>query len=295
MRITQRMLISNAVEHMEASMSRLADLNSQYASGKKIKTPSDDPSIAVAGLSARSGIRNCENYIDLASATGNWLDANDIALGQIVDEVTRALILTQDGVSDTVGTEERATLSEELDSILNELVEIGNTQHEGDYLFAGFLTQTTPFQLVSGTPDTVSYSGDAGVIRRAVSPGQQITINIDGDAAFSPVFDAVIRARDGLAADNLTEIQASITDIQDAIESVKVVRTNNGSRSRQVDNTMDRLTQTKTDLQTLLSEKEDINMAEVISDLQYQEVVYQSVLESGQIALNLPNLFSFLG
>jgi hypothetical protein len=58
---------------------------------------------------------------------------------------------------------------------------------------------------------------------------------------------------------------------------------------------MDRLTQTKTDLQTLLSEKEDINMAEVISDLQYQEVVYQSVLESGQMALNLPNLFSFLG
>ncbi|MBN1267465.1 MAG: flagellar hook-associated protein FlgL [Anaerolineales bacterium] len=295
MRITHRMLISNAVENMEASMARLADLNSKYASGKKIQAPSDDPAVAVAGLSARSGIRNCENYIDLANTTGNWLDANDVALGQVIDEVTRALVLSETGVSDTVGEEERTTLSEELNSILNEIIEIGNTQHEGDYLFAGFLTQTRPFELVSGTPDTVSYSGDTGVIQRAVSPGQLITVNIDGDAAFNPVFDAIIRGRDALAANNKTEIGAAITDLQNAIESVKIVRTNNGSRKRQVNNTIDRLTDTKSDMETLLSQKEDINMAEVISDLQYQEVVYQSVLESGKMALNLPTLFSFLG
>jgi len=295
MRVTHRMLINNAVEHMETSMARLAELNSKYASGKKIQAPSDDPGVAVASMSARSGIRNCDNYIDLAGATANWLDANDVALGQVIDELTRALVLSETGISDTVGVEERTTLSEELNSILNEMIEIGNTQHEGDYLFAGFLTQTRPFTLVSGTPDTVSFSGDNGVIQRAVSPGQLININIDGDSTFDPVFSAVIRGRDALAANDTVELATAISDLQDALEGVKIIRTNNGSRRRQVNNTINRLTETKTDLETLLSEKEDINMAEVISDLQYQEVIYQSVLESGKLALSLPNMFSFLG
>ncbi len=294
MRITHRMLINDAVENMGASMSKLAELNSRFSSGKKINKPSDDPSIAVDSLSARSGIRNAENYLNLASSAGNWLDANDVALGQAVEELTRALVLAETGVSDTVGVDERNTIAAEMDSILQGMIEIGNTQHEGDYLFSGFLTTTKPFDLVSGSPDTVSFSGDTGVVQRAVSPGQLVTINVPGNSTFSDSFDALIRARDGLAANDHTEISAAIADILDAIENVKSVRTDNGSRRRNVNSTIDRLEETRVDLKTLLSQKEDVNMAEVISDMQYQQIVYQSVLESGRAALNLPNMFSFL-
>ncbi len=294
MRITHKMLINEAVDNMGASMSRLAELNSRFSSGKKINKPSDDPSIAVDSLSARSGIRNAENYLNLASSTGNWLDANDVALGQAIEELTRALVLAETGVSDTVGVDERNTLAAEMDSILQGMIEIGNTQHEGDYLFSGFLTTTKPFTLVSGSPDTVSFAGDTGAIQRAVSPGQLVTINVPGNSTFSASFDALIRARDGLAANAHTEISAAIADIFDAIEGVKSARTDNGSRRRHVNSTIDRLEETRVDLKTLLSQKEDVNMAEVISDMQYQQIVYQSVLESGRAALNLPNMFSFL-
>lgn len=280
--------------NMESSMERLSELSKKHSSGKKISRPSDDPAIAVDGLSARSGIRNAENYINLSSSTANWLDANDIAVEQMIEELTRALVLTESGISDTIGEDERSTLAGEMTSILDGVIEIANTRHEGNYLFSGYLTQTKPFALVTGSPDTVSYSGDAGTIERAISPGQTVTVSLDGNTAFTPAFDAIIRARDGLANNDTSEISAAISDIQDALETAKTVRTDNGARRRQVNNVMDRLEETRLDLETLLSQKEDVNMAEVISDLQYQEVVYQSVLESGKMALNLPNMFNFL-
>ena len=63
---------------------------------------------------------------------------------------------------------------------------------------------------------------------------------------------------------------------------------------RQVDAAIDHLGKTNLTLKSLLSEREDVNMAEAIAMMQGQETTYQAVLEVGQRAISALNLFDVL-
>jgi hypothetical protein len=55
------------------------------------------------------------------------------------------------------------------------------------------------------------------------------------------------------------------------------------------------MTKSQIELKALLSGKENVNAAEVISQLTYQETVYKSVLEVAQRTISASNLFDYLG
>lgn len=294
MRITHRMIINNAIQQMEMNKDRLAELQSRFSSGKNINKVSDDPSTAIMSLSLRSSIKKSDAFMDIAENTASWMDANEMAMQQMTKVAMRVLNLVQNGISDTTGDNERLLLGEETNELLGEALQIGNSKHNDDYIFAGFLTQTKPFDLTAGSPDTVTYQGDAGVLNRAIAPGQVVRVNLDGPATFADLFDSVIRSRDALLNNDMAEIEAAIGDVQDALETLNSSTTMNGARKRQVNFSMERTESTKIELRKLLSKKEDASMTEVITDLQHQEVVYQASLEAGVRSISLPSLFSFL-
>lgn len=80
-----------------------------------------------------------------------------------------------------------STVSAALDSVnaaLNQLIELGNTNFNGQYLFAGSETGTPPFQLVNGN---VQYVGNDNAINTYSSPTTLIQANITGDQAFGAI------------------------------------------------------------------------------------------------------------
>ena len=75
------------------------------------------------------------------------------------------------------------------------------------------------------------------------------------------------------------------------MDPITTARTTNGGRMRQFKVTMDAMSQTQIELKSLLSSKEDVNMADAISQLRAQETTYQSVLEVSSRAINTATLF----
>jgi flagellin-like hook-associated protein FlgL len=63
---------------------------------------------------------------------------------------------------------------------------------------------------------------------------------------------------------------------------------------REVQSATEYLVSTQTEAQSLLSKKEDANMAESISLLRNQETTYQAVLEVSQRAVSALSLFDYL-
>ncbi len=121
----------------------------------------------------------------------------------MVDVASQALKLAMDGVSDTQGQNERETLATEMDALLQQGIELGNTTHQGNYIFSGFKVTTKPFSGVDnngdGLYDAIAYAGDdqaAGTMLRNVGPGQSIPQNITGEVAFTSIFQGIIQARD---------------------------------------------------------------------------------------------------
>ena len=128
--------MDNAIRYMDENLERLDLLQKQVASGKKIHNASDDPASAQAIISLRSSIEAGQANINTSFVTLDWLDANEIALVQMIDIYTRSDQLIMQGITDSTGAAERSSLADELDQLLKAAIEVANTSHNGDYIFA---------------------------------------------------------------------------------------------------------------------------------------------------------------
>jgi flagellar hook-associated protein 3 FlgL len=303
MRITQRMMTERAIEYMDENLKRLYQLQEKVASGKEFLRPSDNPSGVTSALNLRSVLKMNTAYVDSAATTESWMSATDFALIQTTQLATRALNLTRQGLSDTLGADQRNTLAAELDMVLQQVLSVANTSHQGNYIFGGFQTVNPPFNLIDtnsdGTLDTVVRNGDTGTINRLIGPNLTVVQNINGYNLFNDLMVAIMNARDALRnngdPNQFNNLQSAIAALETQINNVNEALTTNGARQREVRLTKDRLEKSQIELKSLLSQKEDVNLTEAISYLQHQQTVYQTVLEVGKRAISALSLFDLLG
>jgi flagellar hook-associated protein 3 FlgL len=290
MRITTNMMVNQAMRDMNASLRRLYELQGQIASGKRIRKPSDDPFAAEQALGMRSVLRANESYqssIDLASS---WLSAMEQALNTVTDVMSRVSVLAISASNDAIGQTERDAIASEVEELLAHVVQSGNTQHQGRYIFAGFQTDSEPFTLEADL--TVTYHGDQGAILREISPGETMQINFPGEEVFADVCVALRAFADTLRTDP-DAIDGSREAIEDASDHVAMLTAIVGTRVRNLEERQERLTDVDTSVREQLSKIEDIDLAEAIMNLASQETSYQALLQVAA-GLSQPALFEYL-
>jgi flagellar hook-associated protein 3 FlgL len=293
------MMVENSLRYINDNQEAIYKLEQQIATGKKIEYASDDPATAVTSMSLRSSLNMSNAYLNTMYTTNDWMSATEKAMKDITELATRALTLAQSSISDTQGADERAITGKEMESIILQAVEIANTNHLGNYIFSGFQVNTVPFTYTPpATPPalgTVTYNGDTSDIVRTISPGHNITININGDATFTPLIQAIDSIRLALETNDTTALQTAVnTQLQPAIDNLILTRTTTGARQRDLQTIISRTEKTQTQIKALLSTREDIKAAEAISELQLWKTSYQIVLEVNSQVLSALNLFDYL-
>ena len=293
MRVTHRMIIDNAIRSMSDNLQKLSKLQRQASSGKRFERSSDAPGASRAAMALKSNINANESYLETLQRAEHWLTASGQALGELEDVSLKAINRALEGISDT-NAQARSNLAEELDGLIQDAVSSGNRKHQGNYLFSGFQVKTEPFTLVTGSPDSVTYAGDTGEITRRIGPDHSLKVNFDPDQVISPLYEAMISARDALLADDTVGLQSAVEDLKSAQELIKDQLATNGIRLKQVEDNQSYLEETQLALENLLSHEEDIDLVEVITELRHQETVYQTTLEVGHRTMATVNLFDLL-
>ncbi len=295
MRVTHQGMINNTIAHLSSNMEQISRLQSKIASGKKNLSPSEDPVNTSQSLTMRSTLNNLQAYRSTTELAREWMETSDYGLEQLQTIGVRAVGLITRGLSDTMGSAERQNaLATEIDGMIAQLIQIGNTTHKGDYIFSGFQIHTPPF--VMSDPNTLAYQGDNGLLQRAIAPGQSVVINIPAEAVFRPLVESLVAARNALQAANFDRnaLQTAFDQLQSALDAVDAQRTGLGARMRQVKAASDGIDKTEIELNSLLSKREDLNMAEAITLLRGQETAYQAVLEVSRRAISALSLFDYL-
>jgi flagellar hook-associated protein 3 FlgL len=298
MRITHQMMTNNAIRNMASNLENMTRLQNVVASQGQISKASDDPVTASLSLSLTSSLKGLADYQNTATQAGEWLSSNDFSMGKMSEAAIRAIGLVTSGLNDTEGTVERGSYANELDGILKQVLDLANTNNQGQYIYSGYQINTKPFELVestvAGVPDSIVYHGDSGVMTRSLGPGQSVNISVDGNSAFTPLMNTLIAARDALNANDMTTLRTSLNDLQTASDTLDAAMGTNGTRMRQVDQVSDYLSQSAVEMKAVLSQKQDANLAEAISMLKNQETSYQVVLEVSQRAISALTLFDYL-
>lgn len=317
MRITNLMMTDNAIQNMADNLEKTSRLQARISTQKQFQNASDDPARASSSLSLRSSLRTLQSYSDTAAVTQNWMTASEDALNQLEEISIQAADLVLRGLNDSFSASERAvTMGTEMKTLIDKAIEIGNTSLNGQFIFSGYQVNQKAFELVDSpttivdylgnavTPKVVNYLGDQGNMQRSLGPDQSVNLNVRGDQAILGFIQNLVLASNALTQNNihntnnpLTDpltLQSALSGLQSSQETINQFRTSNGARLRQVESASNFLETVKLETKSLLSQKEDTNLAEGIALLTNQQTTFEAVLEVSQRAISALSLFDYM-
>jgi flagellar hook-associated protein 3 FlgL len=296
MRITNRMLVDNLLKNLTGNLERMSVYQEQLATGKQFSAPSDNPIGVARSLSLRAVLKDQEQYVKNTDDALAWLDTTDLALSNATGILQKARELAVSGANDTMTQEARDDLAIEVQELLEETINIGNSSYGGRYIFGGYMTTAQPFIAVGSPTTSVTYNGDAGNIAYEIDRGINVSVNIPGSDVFEGaqnIFQSLIDLRDDLQAGNISNVSSDIGKFDAAMDQVLNQRATVGARMNRLEVSKDRISESTVRLTELLSQTEDVDMAEAILKLKSEENVYQSALAVGTRIIQ-PSLLDFL-
>ncbi len=302
MRVTGNMMSNQIIQNLNIDLARLQDVHEQASTGKRINRPSDDPLGTQRVANLNEALDGIDQFQRNASFVTNWISASEAALSGAGEALQRANTLAVRASNDvTLNQQERNTIADEVNSILEGLVAAGNTKLEGKGLFSGFQTSSDAFTttVVGGEITTVAYSGDSGVDQVEIDQGLVVNKNVTGDGVFQPgagidVFQALIDLRDNLRANNTAGIHAGITDTDQAQQQVVEQVSMLGNKTNMLEMAGENISARKVGLVKLNSELADADMPETIVRLQTAQNVLDSALQSSARIMQQQSLADFL-
>jgi len=145
MRVSMPTIFHGIQNHLGALAEELQRLNASLASGRKYHSITDNPVEvgAMLGLGTEAG-QVLQYQRNLATAQ-DWLRLTETALQNINELVRRAMTLANQMATGTYTAAQRAAAAREVKELLDEVMQVGNTRYNGQYLLSGYRVHTAPF------------------------------------------------------------------------------------------------------------------------------------------------------
>lgn len=291
-RVTHTTIQRSTLANLQVNLSRMADLQAQMSSGKKINVASDDPAGASDSMRLRNEQRTAVQYARNADNGNSWLTMVDAALQNSTTALRRARDLTVQGTNGAMGATSREALAVEIEGIRDTLIEQANTTYMGRSVFAG--TSNAGFAFDEAT---YQFTGTAGsAVERRIASQTAVRVDSDGGAVFGDGPNSVFALLDKVAADlrdPTADPSANLNAIDERMNAFVTELSGVGARQKQVLTAQQKIQEQVQMAKSQLSAVEDIDIAEVILELQMQEVAYQGALGAAAKVLQ-PSLMDFL-
>ena len=279
------MMAENAKANLYRQMVQLYKTQEKIATGKRINRPSDDPIGMTQILGYRKTMSSISQYTENITDAKLHINTIETILDTVSDFLTDAKRIASDP-----DPQMRSSFAAEVGTIRDQVLQLANSQINGNYLFAGDLTDTAPFDSAG------VYVGDNGTKDVVIGDNLQINLEADGSQIFqgvSDVFDVLTTLQTALLANDSATMENQITPLSDAIQQINDVRAQNAVQYQRMEATENHYTYFKSNVQDLLSRTEEIDMASAAMDLQIQQTAYQATLASSAKIIQ-PTLVDFL-
>jgi len=284
MRVSTPMIMGNLAQRIAANAERLFRLQQQVSSGKRMLAPSDDPTGAERSVQMRSSLARIAQYADNVERASQELKTLDGLVGDLATAIRSARDIALQAANEALSEDSRASLAQQLEDLTRRIMEIGNAESGGYYVFAGYKTLTTPFATNPGGTPPVTYYGDDGQQAIEVGRNASIVVNLPGsvvfnmggaaDPALDDLFTTLTKLRDYIVAGDSATISQHIGDIDAHLQRVLVQRAGVGGKLSQLDLCQTRLQNVDLTVREALSKVEDVDLAQAVVELKTQENIY---------------------
>jgi len=292
MRVTNKMMADNVIAKLFRQRELMVKTQENITTGKRVNRPSDDPTEISSILSHRTTISKLDQYNENISKAKLHINTADDVMGMVSDLLRDAKEIAYD-----TNPAMRDEMAEQVASIREQVLQMANYQIDGKYIFSGDATLTAPYDNT-----TWNYNGDPAGAPKDYIIGENIKVDItaDGRSIFGPDGTNVFKMLNDLETALTTvpavsaNITAQISNLDSAIDNITEIRSRNAGVYQRLDATENHYNYFKVNVQDMLSNAEDADIAEAIINMQVQQTTYESTLASSSMIIQ-KSLLDFLG
>lgn len=290
MRVTNNIMTYNFLNSLNKNLEKENTIQEQLADGKIIHRPSDNPIKAVRSLRYNTNLALNTQYTQNAQDAQSWMQTTDGAmsdLSSIMTSIKEKIVQASNGTNDQQAVQ---AIGADIDGLINQVVNIGNTKIGDRYVFAGQEDKTTPF---TRTGDGITYSGDDNKISMPIQPGvinpNQDSVNLTGQDVFGANGTKILRdlieikqhLMSGTTVDQQWLSNTGLANLDADHAQILQAQTQLGSRMSMYEMAQNMLDGNNTIITQDLSSNEDLDIPKAMVDLKTNETVYQTALQAG--------------
>ena len=231
MRVSDSMMHELATRGVANNRESLFEAQRVASSGMRVEKPSDDPVAASLARGTKSRERRSDAVAMISGVAVVRLLAVDDTLGNVGDIMSRARELAVQGANDHVSANDRTAMATEIAALRAELLNLGNTKIEGEYVFSGLSVDRAPFDA------TGAYLGETQLKEIEVGPGLRLATQVSaadifGASGGTNPFTALDDLEAALRADDGDAIHASIGGLSASVDQIANGRASAGGQQQ---------------------------------------------------------------
>lgn len=291
MRIATNSASQAMLTRIQALSDRQARLQTEVSTNQRIFTPDDDPAAVGRVLNWTNERKTLTQYQKNASRALDLSQATYSGLQELKKISDRAGELVTLGAGSASPDAFRA-YAKEVNQLIEQAVQLGNTQFRNDYIFSGTAVTTTPFSVTrnaGGEVTATAYAGNTNQIdvqlseNSSIKPGSDATAN----AGIRDFVNNLIALRDGLKSGNASSVSATQANLTSSENMFVDVLSEHGAVQLRIEVNQRQQESRIQNIDTLISDEADVDLASTVVKLSQASTAYQAALASGTKILQM--------
>ena len=181
-RVSNLFMREQMVNEMDAAQQQMTQTEQQLTTGYQFSAPSQNPIAAMQVVSLQSLIAQKTQVQSNITAAGTDLSETSSALSNAANVISQAQATAVGAIGSTVTGAEQTAAADEINQDIQELMNIGNQNYDGRYLFAGSDATTMPFSTTAS--GAIEYAGNDNSVSTYADLNTLFATNVSGNAAF---------------------------------------------------------------------------------------------------------------
>jgi flagellar hook-associated protein 3 FlgL len=284
MRIATSTISDNVVRQIQRLGVQQSTLQGKVASGQRITNPSDDPAAVSRVINLESERRALEQFSRNADRAMELSQASFSGLQQIKKISDRAAEIGTLGTGAT-SPDARNAYAAEIEQLIEQALQLGNTRFRNDYLFGGTAVDTPPFTAsrdASGRPTAFTFAGNTSQASiplsesSSIEPGTTAATN----QGIGDFLNHLVTLRDALRAGDTTAISAIQNNLLASEDLLVDSLAEQGAIQMRIEVNQTQQKVRAENLEKLVSAEADADLATTIVSLNQTQLAYQAALQS---------------
>ena len=291
MRIASNTVSDSVLKQIQTLSTQQAKLQNQVATGQKIFQPEDDPSAVGRILILDAESRQVEQFKVNANRALEVSQATYAGLQDIKKLSDRAGEIGTLGAG-TSSPDAYKAYAQEVNQLIEQAVQSGNTKLRNDYLFSGTAVSTAPLvatRNAAGDIASVAYAGDTAQTNVQISelsklaPGSSSATN----TGLGTFVNNLIALRDALNAGTSTAVAAVLPNLDTSENLLVNSLSEQGAVQLRIEVTQGQQSTRATNLEKLISNEADADLPTSAVKLSQTSTAYQAALSSATKILQM--------